>query len=501
MISLRPRSLTGLILLGFLLVSLPLLAGVVSAALQMTRLSDASQQLVTYGVDATRYSQLLVRQIAAMERSARLFQLLGRPELLEVFQENHRRMGDVLSALEALPGDAARGEVAGQLHRTAAEIAVGVESGERREMAQALGRFGELSRTGGQLATLASQQIGQELQEVRETTEQARRRLFWQAAALVPISLALAFLFTLLLARPIRDLDRSIRELGHGHLDQPVRVRGPVDLEALGGQIEWLRVRLLEISEERERFLRHMSHELKTPLASIREGTELMLDGAVGPISAEQREVAAILRENSLRLQRLIENLLSFAAWQAQVRGLDLSEFKLEPLVRFVAESHQLSLAANGLRLDLQLEDLTIEADRAKMSLILDNLLSNAIKFSPTGARIRILAHQNDAAHWSLEVADEGPGVPESQRERIFDAFYQTEMPQAGRVPGTGIGLSVVKEFVLAHDGSVTCGDGDLRGAHFRVTLPLHAEIRDIQPAITTPTPASKIITPGIKGP
>ena len=124
MISLRPRSLSGLILLGFLLVSLPLLAGVVSAALQMTRLSDASQQLVTYGVDATRYSQLLVRQIAAMERSARLFQLLGRPELLEVFQENHRRMGDVLSALEALPGDAARGEVAGQLHRTAAEIAV-----------------------------------------------------------------------------------------------------------------------------------------------------------------------------------------------------------------------------------------------------------------------------------------------------------------------------------------------------------------------------------------
>jgi len=71
---------------------------------------------------------------------------------------------------------------------------------------------------------------------VRKQTEQARRRLLWQALALVPISLALAFLFTLLLARPIRDLDRSIRELGHGRLDQPVRVRGPVDLEALAAR-------------------------------------------------------------------------------------------------------------------------------------------------------------------------------------------------------------------------------------------------------------------------
>ena len=479
-VSLRPRSLTGLILLGFMLVSLPLLAGVVSAAFQMTRLSDSSQRLVAYGVDATRYSQVLVRQIAAMERSARLFQLLGRPELLEVFQENHRRMGEVLSALEALPGDTARGDAAGRLRQTAAELAAGVESGERRDMAQALGRFGELSRTGGQLATLASRQIGQELEEVRKQTEQARRRLLWQALALVPISLALAFLFTLLLARPIRDLDRSIRELGHGRLDQPVRVRGPVDLEALGGQIEWLRVRLLEISEERERFLRHMSHEFKTPLASIREGTELLLDGSVGPMPAEQLEVASILRENSLRLQRLIENLLSFAAWQAQVRGLELSDFKLEPLVRFVAESHQLSIAANDLQLDLQVEDLAIKADRAKLSLVLDNLLSNAIKFSPDGGRILICARRVGDCEWSLEVSDEGPGVPEGHQERIFEAFYQADTPQGGRVRGTGIGLSVVKEFVLAHGGRVTCENRESAGARFVVTMPMVVRATDV---------------------
>ena len=114
-----------------------------------------------------------------------------------------------------------------------------------------------------------------------------------------------------------------------------MKVQGPVGPQALGRQLEWLRVRLLEIAEERNRFLRHMSHELKTPLANIREGTELLLEGAVGSLGSEQREVAGILRDNSLRLQRLIENLLSYSEWQANARrGLEVSEIGLQPLVK-----------------------------------------------------------------------------------------------------------------------------------------------------------------------
>ena len=101
-----------------------------------------------------------------------------------------------------------------------------------------------------------------------------------------------------------------------------------MDLERLGHQLEWLRNRLLELAQERNRFLRHMSHELKTPLANIREGTELLMDGAVGELESGQREVTAILRDNGIKLQRLIENLLSFSAWQSNSTGLDVSEFR-----------------------------------------------------------------------------------------------------------------------------------------------------------------------------
>jgi two-component system sensor histidine kinase GlrK len=215
-----------------------------------------------------------------------------------------------------------------------------------------------------------------------------------------------------------------------------------------------------------------MSHELKTPLANIREGTELLMDGSVGALADDQREVTAILRENGMKLQRLIENLLSFSAWQAKSTGLEVSEFRLRPLVKTVLESQQLTLVSQRVRLDVKVEDVLLAADRAKLRLILDNLLSNAIKFTPRGGTIHIHASAQ-RAQLTLEVADSGPGIPLEERSRIFEAFYQGRTPQGGHVKGTGIGLSVVIEFVHAHAGTIEIVDGEYTGAHFRIRLPL----------------------------
>jgi two-component system, NtrC family, sensor histidine kinase GlrK len=468
---------------------MPLLAGVVSAALNITRLSASSERLVLHGVEATRYTQAIVRQIAAMERSARLYQLLGRSELLDVFDENRRRMETVLNALETLPGDSARQGLIAELRRQTATVASGLSSGDRLQIAAALRNFGLLSQIGGQLSVLASRQIDRELIRLQEDTDRARTRLLWQSAALVPISLGLAFVFTLLLGRPIRDIDEAIRKLGHGELADPIRVRGTTDLEALGRQIEWLRQRLLEVSQERERFLRHMSHELKTPLANIREGTELLLDGSVGPLTQGQTEVAAILRENSLNLQRLIENLLSYSAWQVQSRVLSLGDVVLEPLVRSVLDSHHLSISAQRLTLRFEVAELVVRADRAKLRLIVENLLSNAIKFAPIGGTVLVQAGLAEPGWWQLEVADTGPGIPVADRPRVFEPFYQGDTPQTGYIRGTGIGLSVVHDFVAAHGGRIEFVEGGLPGAHIRVVLPLqpHEHRADVEKPYTAP--------------
>lgn len=473
--SFRPRSLTGLILLGFVIVALPALLGTISAAVEMRTLSAASERLVINGVAATQYTQALVRQVSSLERTVRLYQIIPRAALLDTFRQNRNLLVATLDGFSDLPSARdGRAEVIDRMRATIERISGAVDSRSPAEIGRTLQVFNQLARDAGQLSGFASAQTDRELKQLQAETANVRRRLYWQSAALVPVTLGLIALFAVFLTRPIRQLDEAIGNIGHGRINEPVDVRGPTDLRALGRQLEWLRVRLLEISEERNKFLRHMSHELKTPLANIREGTELLIEGAVGSMSAEQREVAGILRDNSLRLQRLIENLLSYSEWQARRSELEASEIRLLPLVKSAIETHRLPIDVHGLRLDLQVPDLTLHADRAKLKLILDNLISNAVKFTPDGGTITLRARLDDAGERLLfDVADTGPGIPEHERARIFDAFYQGATPQGGLVRGTGIGLSVVQEFVTAHGGTIEIVDQEFPGAHFRVTLPV----------------------------
>src|SRR5207253_11434786 len=222
---------------------------------------------------------------------------------------------------------------------------------------------------------------------------------------LAPLTLIAILSLTLSIGRPLRAIDRAISELGRGTFSRSIEVSGPRDLERLGAQLEWLRLRLLDLAQERNRFLRHMSHELKTPLANIREGAELLMDGAVGELDPNQREVTAILRENGIKLQRMIENLLSFSAWQTSSVGLETSEFRLRPVVKQVLENQQLTLLSQRVRLDVQVEDVTLVADRGKIRLILENLVSNAVKYSPKGGTIHLRARAT-GAQLVLDVAD-----------------------------------------------------------------------------------------------
>jgi len=470
----RPKSLSGLMLIGFTIVAAPLIFAIVNAAVQMNRLSTRSEQLVVHGVLGTRNNQRMFEEIGALERTARLYQIIGSADLLDVYARNQQRLIVTLNELLALRLDAeSRSDVLGiqsEAQRLQNELKLSAPNSAR--MADLVNAFPQLSDIASKLSNRVSAQIDSELTNLQLANQIAQQNLFWQTLLLIPLTLAVVGVFTYLFGRPIRAIDRAISELGRGTFSRPISIRGPADLERLATQLEWLRGRLLDLAQEKNRFLRHMSHELKTPLANIREGTELLMDGAVGELQSSQREVMAILRENGMKLQRLIENLLSFSAWQAKSVGLEITEFKLRPLIKSVLENQQLTLVAQRVRLDVHVEDLTPRADRGKVRLILDNLLSNAVKFTPRGGTISIHA-RGEREQLVLDVMDSGPGIPPDERKRIFEAFYQGKTPQGGHVKGTGIGLSVVTEFVNAHGGSIEILESKAGGAHFRVRLPL----------------------------
>ena len=475
-------------LLGLALIAVPLLVAILTAALQIRTLADTGQKIVLQGVAAARASQDLFSEIASLERTARLYDVLNDPNLLETYRRWDTRLTATRDQLNAYGAGETRktlaqlGELQGTIRTTILTMPAGTGAAN---MAALSGRFIELSTLVDRVAQQSNAQIDAEVAALEEQTQRARGRLLWQAALLVPLTVIAVFALTLAVGRPLRQLDRAISELGQGTFSNQIAVSGPHDLERLGGQLEWLRLRLLDLAHERNRFLRHMSHELKTPLANIREGTELLMDGAVGELDPNQREVTAILRENGIKLQRMIENLLSFSAWQTSSVGLETSEFRLRPVVKQVLENQQLTLLSQRVRLDVRVEDVTLVADRGKIRLILENLISNAVKYSPKGGTIHLQARTR-GTQLQLDVADNGPGIPPEEREHVFKAFYTGRAAKATAVKGTGIGLSVVLEFVCAHGGTVQIIDGEFPGAHFRITMPINATNGD-RPAATEP--------------
>jgi two-component system, NtrC family, sensor histidine kinase GlrK len=469
----RPRTLLGLILLGLALVALPLLIAIGTAVVTLGRHAAESEAVVNESAIITRENQRIATLLGDMERNARQVPVLRDPALLGVYESDLAALGRSIAAIVGLPPGADVAPRLAAIERAAGDVHRALEEGlDEAGLERVLESFRVMNTDAREAAQMTRARLNEKLAALQESSEAARQSLVWQSAALVPGTLVLILFFLLLVGRPMRRVDRAIRALGEGDFNQAIEVTGPRDIEALGRKLEWLRLRLMESAEEKNKFLRHMSHELKTPLANIREGTELLMDGSVGRLDHQQQEVTSILRDNGVKLQQLIENLLTFSAWQAKTAKLEITEFELKPLVFSVMSQHRLVISRQQIRLKLNLEPIRVRADEGKLRLVLENLVSNAIKFAPRGGTISVDA-VIDGPELVIDVRDDGPGVAPEDGDRIFEAFYQGRRLQGGTVGGTGIGLSVVAECVQAHGGTVRLVRETRSGAHFQVRLPL----------------------------
>ncbi|MEA2081115.1 MAG: ATP-binding protein [Pseudomonadota bacterium] len=459
---------------------LPLIVALIHATYSVDQLVAQGQRALFAMVRATQSSQVLVDSISDMERNARQYKVLDDIALLGVYQENHQIFLDTMNRLTALNLP--------EQQRQRLERIVEIEDGindalisfpsDAPETTAAVDEFVGLARDARNMLADNRKLVEREVARLDANGAAVQRGLVVQAMALVPGALILAAIFTLLITRPIRQMDRAIRRLGDGDFSKPAAIVGPRDLEQLGERLDWMRTRLLEVEQEKNRFLHHISHELKTPLTAIREGAELLNEKVVGHLNAQQHEIVAILRDNTVELQKLIENLLDFNIAHSRASQLHVERITLNDLIESVLADHRVAILARQLDLDLSLQEVKMDGDRAKLQTLVDNLLSNAIKFSPEQGRLRVRLEQQ-AGQAVVEVADAGPGIPEQERRRIFDAFYQGSYSGNGHVRGTGLGLAIAREYAQAHGGYIEVIDSEDQGACLRVVLPVKlSEVR-----------------------
>ena len=471
----HPKSISRLILTGFLLVSLPLIVGLVVATVSVDRLMSQSQNTLLQSVLVTQGGQLLVEAITAMERNARQYQVLGDKLLFDVYEENHAKFIDTVRSLESLDlAENQRVLLQGLfLDEDEVHTALSTYRHDATQTTSALSRFTDLGKTARQISADNQNLINVGVEQIQRNAEKVQQTLVMQAVALVPAALFLTIFFTVLIARPINQVDQAIHRLGDGKFTEPAVVTGPRDLVRLGERLNWLRQRLLDLEQEKTKFLQRISHELKTPLTVIREGAELMNEKVVGDLNDQQREIAGILRDNSLQLQKLIEDLLNFSIMRSRSSSLFRKRLDLKSLIEGVLENHKVALLSRKLDLRAHLQPVKLSGDKEKLRIVVDNLVSNAVKYSPDGSPLWVLLYTRDATA-IIEVSDNGPGISLAERERVFEAFYQGAPAAKGHVRGTGLGLSISREYVQAHGGNIfVLNSGKTGGARLQVVLPL----------------------------
>ena len=470
-----PRSFLGLLLTGFTVVALPLVGALAYSAWNTERLADQSRSAVFSASQAARASRSLVNRIGSIERMAQQIAVLDDPEIAADYTRVHHSFKQVAEELLLLPLDEAQ---LAALNKTVEEedALYSLLSAQPRKKLdpKAISRqTGELAENAYEVLAISYLVADREVGRLRANAEAVQRRLILLVIFGTAVALGIALALTRYIARPISQLDAAIRQLGGADFTRPITVRGPEDLQTLGERLDWLRRRLAELEAEKNRFLRHLSHELKTPLTALREGAELLNDQVGGPLAPPQRQVVSIMRDNSVKLQRLIEDLLDYQRALHAAASLVPSSVALDALVRDVAVGHELAIRAKGQQLMLKVDKVTVEADPEKLRSILDNLLGNAVKFTPAGGTITVLAGAN-GGEAVIDVIDSGPGVPVEERESIFDSFFRGRVKAHARIEGTGLGLAIAREFTEAHGGRISVvSDGS--GGHFRVKLPRKA--------------------------
>lgn len=236
------------------------------------------------------------------------------------------------------------------------------------------------------------------------------------------------------------------------------------------GELEEQNKKLGEVTRQRTLFFQNISHELRTPLTLIFGLLESIGQGDYGPISEKLKRPVASMQKNARQLLRLINQLLDLSRIEAGQITLHLEAVNLSRLLDEMSESYYETAKRKEIKLETRIApDLYVSGDSEKLEKIFYNLMSNAVKFSPAGGTVTVDLERMQRI--KVTIGDTGPGIPESEKERIFQRFFQGEGLRSRFQEGTGIGLAIVKEFVDLHGGLLEVQSRTGEGARFTVTL------------------------------
>jgi signal transduction histidine kinase len=268
---------------------------------------------------------------------------------------------------------------------------------------------------------------------------------------------------------PLREMATAARAMAEGDYGRRVTATSRDEVGELARAFNAMSQQLEEVDRLRRDLVANASHELRTPLGALRVRLENMVDG-VEPTNAAA--ISETLQQVE-RLGDLVEQLLDLSKLESGAVPLQLSEIRARELLEQVAGEWSGQAAADGIRIELksQSDELVLRVDADRMRQVLRNLVANAIRHSPEVGRVQLSARADDAAT-RLEVADDGPGIPAEDLERVFERFYRSDRARSADAGGAGLGLAIARWIVELHGGTIHAAQAEPHGCRIVVELP-----------------------------
>ena len=469
------------VLINLIIVTLPLIFAIIYAVFAVTSYTEQSQKTLFKTVNTTESSRLILEKLVSMERSIRQYQVLEETEIFYSYQEQRAQF---ISSIESLqiydldPNLAAKLETLQHNENLLFQtITVKIKNNHQKLEKYDLDAFDSLTKQARLIIDEGEIKLGIEASSLYTNADHVRKNLVYLALASISLALFLAFLFVHFLTRPIKEIGMAIRNLGNKGFKKKIVIHGPNDLFELGQYLEWLRQRLDRLEYEKQQFIRNISHELKTPLATLKEGTDLLADNVVGELNTEQQEIIELMKMGNININDLVQNLLEYQRALSAKISLNYSVFRMSTLIEKIIEDYQLLLRSKNIKVISNPTNTNVNADFEKLRIIISNLFSNAVKFSPENSSISLKIHfKNNIVQILIE--DQGPGIPKEIQHLIFKDFYKGSTPLSWKVKGTGLGLALVKHYINTHKGSIKLlpSKNEYCGARFYIQIPQNKE-------------------------
>lgn len=439
-------------------------------------LAEAQRRVTAVSVRVSVNSAEQLYRLDRLWDAGQKFHVLGDSVYADLYRRTAGEIDSALNVLDTLSRGAPEGSRVRALLAEWQEFRTSVGPGEVPPSNALTAERDTLKQAALDVSQAARSSMLAEMERASRDVERARRSAWMVGGAALVAGLSIILLIIRSISGSLARLSQATREVAQGKFGHRLDGKHDAEFRELAENFNQMVHRLEEVDELKRDFVSGISHDLKSPLASIKEAMRVLLDGIPGPLNDRQRRLLQLGLASGDRLSSMIADLLTLSQLESHAIGYSYERCDLADVARRAAERLEARLEQGGVAASMNLpERLMVDCDSDRIEQVIENLLDNALKYSPEGSTIELTVRSSEnggSSEAEVRIADRGPGVADEDKTAIFERFVQRG-DSGGSAAGVGLGLTICREIVAAHAGSIGVEDNPGGGSTFVVTLPI----------------------------